>query len=53
MLLGGLPASALPGLAARAPGWALGMWSTRHGIKVSFEGRDVCDIPVIFVCFGC
>jgi hypothetical protein len=41
------------------PGWphervavALGMWSTRRGIKVTFEGRSVNDSPVIWVCFG-
>jgi hypothetical protein len=41
------------------PGWphervaaALGLWSTRQGVKVSFEGRNVRDVPVIFVCFA-
>jgi hypothetical protein len=28
------------------------MWSTRRGIKVTFEGRTVRDVPVIWVCFG-
>jgi hypothetical protein len=42
------------------PGWphervaaALGLWSTRQGVKVTFEGRTVRDVPVIWVCFGC
>jgi|SRR5687767_7494616 len=45
------------------PGWphervaaALGLWSTRHGIRVSFESRDVqaggAIIPAICVCFA-
>jgi hypothetical protein len=41
------------------PGWpnervaaALGLWSTRIGVRVTFEGRDVRDVPVIFVCFA-
>jgi hypothetical protein len=41
------------------PGWphervaaALGMWSTRLGIRVIFEGRTVNDVPVILVCFA-
>jgi hypothetical protein len=41
------------------PGWpheriaaALGMWSTRTSIRVSFEGRTVRELPVIYVCFG-
>jgi len=33
----------------------LGLWSTRHGIRVSFESRDVqaggAIIPSICVCF--
>jgi hypothetical protein len=28
------------------------MWSTRLGIKVTFEGRTVSDVPVIVVTFG-
>jgi hypothetical protein len=31
---------------------ALGAWSRRHGIKVTFEGRTVRGLPVIFVCLG-
>jgi hypothetical protein len=32
---------------------ALGAWASRHGIKVTFEGRTVRNLPVIWVCFGC
>jgi hypothetical protein len=42
------------------PGWpnervaeALGLWSTRTGVRVAFEGRTARNAPVIFVCFSC
>jgi hypothetical protein len=41
------------------PGWpyeciaaVLGVWSTRTGVKVTFEGRTVRDVPVIWISFG-
>jgi hypothetical protein len=30
----------------------LGAWSTRHGVRVTFEKRTVREMPVIFVCIG-
>jgi hypothetical protein len=41
------------------PGWqheevaaALGAWASRHGVKVTFEGRTVRDRPAIWICFN-
>jgi hypothetical protein len=40
------------------PGWeqqeiaaVLGVWSHRHGIELTFEGRTVQDLQVTWVCF--
>jgi hypothetical protein len=52
MQLGALRLQFFPGWPHERVAAALGMWSTRQGIKVRFEGREGRDIPVIFVCFG-
>jgi hypothetical protein len=28
------------------------MWSSKHGIKLTFEDRTVRVLPVVWVCFG-